>query len=90
MLEKIHKWIIGGRSGKREIAFGIFGLWVFSVALVDVLSWFGYDASFIRESASAAMLPVFTWLGTAYGMEHFKPGEKEAEPDLGDDHGPIV
>ena len=71
MLKLFVQYVIGGRSGKREQAWGVFLLWALAFAWVAAKEASGVPMAGTQSILSVALWPVIVNLAAAYGMEWF-------------------
>lgn len=71
MLKLFGRFIIGGRSGKREQAWAVFLLWSCAFAWMFAKEASGVAMSGTQSILSAALWPVLINLAAAHGMEWF-------------------
>ena len=71
MLKLFGKFVIGGRSGKREQAWAVFLLWCAGFAWSAVKEASGVPMDGTQAILSVALWPVIVNLAAAYGMEWF-------------------
>lgn len=71
MLKFFGRFIIGGRSGKREQAWAVFLLWCFAFAWMAAKEAASVTMDGTQSILSAALWPVLINLAAAHGMEWF-------------------
>jgi peptidoglycan/LPS O-acetylase OafA/YrhL len=69
MISALKKYVIGGRSGKREAGWLLMLLWLIAAVFIVVLDVFGYDMEKPYDLIEFTFYPVIAFLFGAYGME---------------------
>jgi len=80
MLKFFGRFVIGGRSGKREQAWAVFLLWCSAFAWVAVKEAAGIQMEGTQAILSVALWPVIVNLAAAHGMEWFSAQTSWASP----------
>lgn len=71
MMRGFVRYVIGGRSGKREYAWAVFLLWAAAFVWVAVKEASGVSMEGSQAILSVSIYPVLISLAAAYGMEWF-------------------
>lgn len=69
MIELVKRLLIGGRTGKRELAVLILILWVSGFIWTTWAEIAGRQVAGAQSILSATALPVLMWVALAYGMQ---------------------
>lgn len=71
MLRHLRKWILGGRSDKREQAWLVFAMWAAAFLYAAYQEAHGNPMEGTQAILTAIFLPVLANLTLAHGMEWF-------------------
>ena len=74
------KYVIGGRSGKREQAWALVLMWVMGLIFTAWREHAGLPVSGTQDILKALMWPLLLNLGASYGMEWASSQSKWANP----------
>lgn len=69
MISVLKKYVLGGRSGKREAGWLLFIIWFVSAVIVVVFDVLGNEMMNAYELLKMTFWPVIGFLLSAYGME---------------------
>ncbi len=71
MMNWILRKVIGGKTGKREMAIMVGLIWLLSGAIAQGMEiWLSQPLEFTKELVTVAMWPVMGWVAVAFGIEH--------------------
>lgn len=69
MISVLKKYVLGGRSGKRESGWLLLILWLLSAISVVTLGVFGHEMDKAYSLLEFTFIPVIMFLFGAYGLE---------------------